>query len=41
MSISVPVPSPAREDEPRREASVDNFYFPQEDALISAQKGQK
>ncbi|KAK4999979.1 hypothetical protein LTR66_001067 [Elasticomyces elasticus] len=36
-----PVPSPAREEEPRRAASIDNFYFPQEDALIAAQKGQK
>ncbi|PVH84975.1 NAD(P)-binding protein [Cadophora sp. DSE1049] len=36
-----PVPSPAREEEPRRKASIDNFYFPQEDALIAAQKGQK
>lgn len=36
-----PVPSPAREEEPRRTASIDNFYFPQEDALIAAQKGQK
>jgi nucleoside-diphosphate-sugar epimerase len=30
-----PVDSPAREDEPRRQASIDNFYFPQEDALIA------
>jgi len=36
-----PVPSPAREEEPRRTASIDNFYFPQEDALIAAQKGQQ
>ncbi|KAH7418075.1 hypothetical protein BKA64DRAFT_187666 [Cadophora sp. MPI-SDFR-AT-0126] len=36
-----PVPSPAREEEPRRTASIDNFYFPQEDALIAAQKGQR
>ena len=36
-----PVPSPAREEEPRREASIDNFYFPQEDFLIAKQKGQK
>jgi nucleoside-diphosphate-sugar epimerase len=36
-----PVPSPAREADPRLKASIDNFYFPQEDALIEAQKGQK
>lgn len=36
-----PVPSPAREDEPRRAATIGNFYFPQEDALIAASKGQK
>ena len=35
-----PIPSPAREDDPRREASIDNFYFPQEDALIAKQKGK-
>jgi nucleoside-diphosphate-sugar epimerase len=35
-----PVPSPCRESDPRRTASADNFYFPQEDCLISAQKGQ-
>lgn len=34
-----PVPSPAREEEPRRGRSVDNFYFPQEDYLTSRQKG--
>lgn len=33
-----PVDSPAREEEPRRQASIDNFYFPQEDALIAAAK---
>jgi nucleoside-diphosphate-sugar epimerase len=31
-----PVASPAREQEPRKKASIDNFYFPQEDALIAA-----
>jgi nucleoside-diphosphate-sugar epimerase len=36
-----PVESPAREETPRLKASIDNFYFPQEDALIAAQKGQK
>jgi nucleoside-diphosphate-sugar epimerase len=36
-----PVPSPAREEEPRREASIDNFYFPQEDFLVAKQKGQR
>ncbi|KAL2070818.1 hypothetical protein VTL71DRAFT_13844 [Oculimacula yallundae] len=35
-----PVPSPAREAEPRLKASIDNFYFPQEDALIAAQNGK-
>lgn len=35
-----PVPSPAREEEPRRPATIDNFYFPQEDFLVSKQKGQ-
>lgn len=34
-----PVPSPAREDEPRRGSSADNFYFGQEDFLINKQKG--
>lgn len=34
-----PVPSPAREEEPRRGSSEDNFYFPQEDFLKSKQKG--
>lgn len=36
-----PVPSPAREEEPRWEASIDNFYFPQEDFLVTKQKGQR
>jgi nucleoside-diphosphate-sugar epimerase len=35
-----PVPTPAREADPRLKASIDNFYFPQEDALIAAQKGK-
>ncbi|KAJ9654477.1 hypothetical protein H2198_006486 [Neophaeococcomyces mojaviensis] len=35
-----PVPSPAREEEPRRAATVDNFYYPQEDFLIAKQRGQ-
>jgi nucleoside-diphosphate-sugar epimerase len=35
-----PVPSPAREDEPRRYGPIDNFYFPQEDKLAAAQKGK-
>jgi nucleoside-diphosphate-sugar epimerase len=35
-----PVPSPAREDEPRRYGPIDNFYFPQEDELAAAQKGK-
>ena len=36
-----PQPSPAREEEPRREASIDNFYYPQEDFLRAKQKGQR
>jgi nucleoside-diphosphate-sugar epimerase len=36
-----PVPSPAREEEPREESPVGNFYFPQEDYLITRQSGQK
>lgn len=35
-----PVPTPACEADPRLEASIDNFYFPQEDALIAMQKGK-
>jgi hypothetical protein len=33
-----PVPSPAREEEPRREALIDNVYFPQEDFLLAKQR---
>lgn len=36
-----PVPSPARESDPRLPASIDNFYYPQEDFLVSKQKGQR
>lgn len=36
----MPVPSPAREDEPRRQGPIDNFYFPQEDKLAASQKGK-
>jgi hypothetical protein len=36
-----PVPTPAREEEPRREASIDNFYFPQEGFLIAKQKSHR
>jgi nucleoside-diphosphate-sugar epimerase len=36
----MPVPSPAREDEERRNGPMDNFYFPQEDKLAAAQKGK-
>ncbi|KAH6689894.1 hypothetical protein F5X68DRAFT_131409 [Plectosphaerella plurivora] len=35
-----PVPSPAREAEPRRESPLGNFYFHQEDYLIERQRGQ-
>ena len=34
-----PVPSPAREEEPRRGPPEANFYFPQEDALFKAAEG--
>lgn len=37
----MPVPYPAREEEPRRRGPVDNFYFPQEDKLASAQNGKQ
>ena len=37
----MPVPSPSREEEPRRQGPIDNFYFPQEDKLASAQQGKK
>lgn len=36
----MPVPSPAREDDPRTEGPIPNFYFPQEDRLAAAQKGK-
>lgn len=36
-----PVPSPAREEEPRRDSPIGNFYFQQEDCLIESQKGSK
>jgi nucleoside-diphosphate-sugar epimerase len=36
-----PVNSPAREEDERRTASIDNFYFPQEDFMTAMQKGQK
>ncbi|KAH7349492.1 hypothetical protein B0T11DRAFT_131614 [Plectosphaerella cucumerina] len=35
-----PVPSPAREEEPRRDSPIGNFYFHQEDYLVSRQRGQ-
>ncbi|KAH7069579.1 hypothetical protein BKA63DRAFT_545243 [Paraphoma chrysanthemicola] len=35
----MPVPSPAREEEERRESPIGNFYYPQEDYLIERQKG--
>lgn len=35
-----PVPSPAREEDPRRHGPIDNFYFPQEDKLSNTQKGK-
>lgn len=35
-----PVPSPAREEEPRRGSAAENFYFPQEDSLTAKQKDQ-
>ncbi|KAM0302371.1 hypothetical protein ACHAPM_004363 [Fusarium culmorum] len=36
-----PVPSPAREEEPRRETPLGNFYYHQEDYLVSRQRGQR
>lgn len=35
-----PVPSPAREDDPRLDSPIGNFYYPQEDHLVSRQKGK-
>ncbi|OQE40371.1 hypothetical protein PENCOP_c006G06720 [Penicillium coprophilum] len=35
-----PVPSPAREDDPRRYGPFENFYFPQEDTLTAMQRGK-
>jgi nucleoside-diphosphate-sugar epimerase len=37
----MPVPAPTREDTPRVEGPIPNFYYPQEDALFAKQKGQK
>jgi nucleoside-diphosphate-sugar epimerase len=36
-----PVMSPAREEDLRVKETIDNFYYPQEDFLISRQKGSK
>ncbi|KIW68451.1 hypothetical protein PV04_04394 [Phialophora macrospora] len=36
-----PVPSPAREEEPRPESPIGNFYYQQEDCLAESQRGQK
>ena len=36
----MPVSSPAREDEPRKQGPVDNFYFDQEDKLAASQQGK-
>lgn len=36
-----PVPSPAREEDPRKETPIGNFYYPQEDYLIKRSTGQK
>ncbi|KPI35912.1 uncharacterized protein AB675_10464 [Cyphellophora attinorum] len=35
-----PVPSPAREEDPRLDSPIGNFYYPQEDYLIERQRGQ-
>ncbi|KAJ4983887.1 nad dependent epimerase dehydratase family protein [Stagonosporopsis vannaccii] len=35
-----PIPSPAREEDPRSESPIGNFYYPQEDYLITRQQGQ-
>lgn len=37
----MPVSFPCREDQPRIHGPIENFYFPQEDRLASAQKGKK
>jgi nucleoside-diphosphate-sugar epimerase len=34
-----PVPSPAREEEPRRDSPIGNFYYQQEDYLFEKQQG--
>ncbi|KNG45295.1 nucleoside-diphosphate-sugar epimerase [Stemphylium lycopersici] len=36
-----PVPSPAREEDPRKESPIGNFYYVQEDYLIKRSTGQK
>jgi hypothetical protein len=36
-----PVPSPAKEEDPRLVPFEQNFYYPQEDFLAEMQKGQK
>jgi nucleoside-diphosphate-sugar epimerase len=36
-----PVPSPAREEDPRQGREEDNFYFPQESSLAERQRGQQ
>lgn len=36
-----PVPTPCREEEPRRGKADENFYFPQEDFLAEKQKGER
>lgn len=36
-----PVPSPCREEEPRRETAIGNFYFHQEDYLMEKQRGSR
>jgi nucleoside-diphosphate-sugar epimerase len=36
-----PIPSPAREEDPREGRWEDNFYFPQEDTLAEMQKGKE
>ena len=36
IPITLQVPSPAREDEPRKEAPLDNFYDPQVGDMLLA-----
>lgn len=41
MVHASPAPTPCREDDPRRAAAEDNFYYPQEDFLAAQQAGKR